>query len=81
MNESIGLLPIIMVALGLLVMMVISGKGKIEDANEQIKAEMGERYNPDMAGRPWRDSIVIMVIVMVALVIVVGAIGSYLPEP
>lgn len=81
MNESIGLLPIIMVALGLLVMMVLSGKSKIEDANEQIKTEMGERYNPDMAGRPWRDSIVITVIVIVALVIVVGAIGPYLPEP
>lgn len=81
MNESIGLLPIIIVVLGLLVMMVLSGKGKIEDANEQIKAEMGERYNPNIAGRPWRDSIVIMVIVMVALVIVVGAIGPYLPEP
>lgn len=75
------MIGIFLLILVLLVMMVLSGKGKIEDANEQIKAEMGERYNPDMAGRPWRDSIVITVIVIVALVIVVGAIGPYLPKP
>lgn len=75
------MIGIIILILLLLVMMVLSGKGKIEDANEQIKTEMGERYNPDMAGRPWRDAVVITVMTLCVLAAVVCASAPYMPLP
>jgi hypothetical protein len=75
------MIGIFLLVLVLLVMMVLSGKGKIEDANEQIKAEMGERYNPDLAGRPWRDSVMIVVATLFVLAAVVCASTPHLPLP
>lgn len=75
------MIGIIILILLLLVMSVQSGAQRIEQANAQLRAEMGERYNPDMAGKPYRDAVVITVVTLCVLAAVVCASAPYMPLP
>lgn len=55
--------------------MVYDGTKRIERANEEIREEFGERYNPDLAGK-WWHAIIITILVFILTPVLVATIAT-----
>lgn len=61
--------------LGILYIWVKITQAGIEETNAKIEAEMGDAYNPDLAGKPWH-AVMIVVGALVLTIVLFGIVGD-----
>jgi hypothetical protein len=75
------MIELILLLFVLLVALTWRAKEHVEEANEEVRAEVGVEYNEDAAGQPVRDGCMLVLLAVVGTLVLLSLIGSQVPLP
>jgi hypothetical protein len=69
---------LLLLLIALFLTMWMHTKDRLEQANEDIRREWGDAYNPDAAGHPARDAAVIVTFALLGALLLAGLVAPAL---